>query len=218
MVMTAGVSVSDQPAPAFDLSGGHPALDLVNTLDNRFSAQGPAELLTSYEDLLRFMVQSHLLDASQVQLLSQARKSVAVARTLRAARELRETLATILYGMLEERAPRPVELLSLQRYFQAAARHRELAWRSGANAESGVGAQWQWGRFAEDCELPVWILAQAAAELMLSSSLQRVRACGADTCRWLFLDTSKNGSRRWCNMKVCGNRMKARRFQARHSA
>ncbi len=53
---------------------------------------------------------------------------------------------------------------------------------------------------------------------MLSDALPWVRACGADTCRWLFLDTSKNHTRRWCNMKVCGNRMKARRFQARRGA
>jgi predicted RNA-binding Zn ribbon-like protein len=45
--------------------------------------------------------------------------------------------------------------------------------------------------------------------------MARVRTCGVDTCRWLFLDTSKNHTRRWCNMKVCGNRVKARRFQAR---
>jgi predicted RNA-binding Zn ribbon-like protein len=45
-----------------------------------------------------------------------------------------------------------------------------------------------------------------------------VRACGADTCRWLFLDTSRNHTRRWCDMKVCGNRMKARRFHERHEA
>jgi predicted RNA-binding Zn ribbon-like protein len=53
---------------------------------------------------------------------------------------------------------------------------------------------------------------------MTSEELARVSSCGADTCRWLFLDTSRNHSRRWCDMKVCGNRMKARRFQARHEA
>jgi len=37
-------------------------------------------------------------------------------------------------------------------------------------------------------------------------------------CRWLFLDTSKNHTRRWCDMKVCGNRIKARRFKALHAA
>jgi len=210
------VSASDKVA-AFDLSGGHPALNLVNSLDNRFSSQGPAELLNGYEDLLRFMAQSRLLDASQLQLLSRTAKSAAAARALRAAKELRETLATILYGMLKGCAPSAAELLRLQRYFQAAGLHRELAWRSTAGAVRRVSAQWQWGRFAKNSELPVWILAQSAAELVLAGALQRVRACDADTCRWLFLDTSKNASRRWCNMKVCGNRMKARRFQERHN-
>jgi predicted RNA-binding Zn ribbon-like protein len=61
----------------------------------------------------------------------------------------------------------------------------------------------------------VWLLALSAGELLMSQALQRVRACDADSCRWLFLDTSRNHTRRWCDMKVCGNRMKARRFQAR---
>lgn len=76
---------------------------------------------------------------------------------------------------------------------------------------------WQWGRFARQADLPLWTLAQSASELVLSHAMERVRACGADTCRWLFLDTSKNHTRRWCDMKVCGNRMKARRFQARQA-
>jgi predicted RNA-binding Zn ribbon-like protein len=48
--------------------------------------------------------------------------------------------------------------------------------------------------------------------------LLRVRACESDTCQWLFLDTSRNRSRRWCDMKVCGNRSKVRRFYHRHHA
>jgi predicted RNA-binding Zn ribbon-like protein len=59
------------------------------------------------------------------------------------------------------------------------------------------------------------MLAQAACDLMTSGMLDRLRACGSETCRWLFLDTSKNHTRRWCDMKICGNRMKARRFHAR---
>ena len=216
MVMRRGVSASDK-AGNFDLSGGHPALDLVNSLDNRFAAQGATELLNTYEDLLRFMAQSRLLDASQLQLLSRGAKSASAARALRCVKELREILATVLYGMLDGRTPSAAETSSLQRYFQDAGRHRELAWRHDASADQSPGVHWQWGRFVKDSELPVWILAQSAAELMLSNALQRIRACDADTCRWLFLDISKNGSRRWCNMKVCGNRMKARRFQQRHN-
>ena len=55
----------------------------------------------------------------------------------------------------------------------------------------------------------------SAVELLTSPRRERVRTCGAETCLWLFLDTSKNGSRRWCDMNQCGNRTKARRFYRR---
>jgi hypothetical protein len=60
-------------------------------------------------------------------------------------------------------------------------------------------------------------LAQSAARLVTSDEINRVRACASKTCRWLFIDASKNHSRRWCDMKICGNRMKARRFSARRA-
>jgi len=56
---------------------------------------------------------------------------------------------------------------------------------------------------------------RAAADLLTSPDAGRVRECGSDTCSWLFLDRSKNGTRRWCDMAVCGNRAKARRHYAR---
>ena len=57
---------------------------------------------------------------------------------------------------------------------------------------------------------------KSAIELLTSPDLDRLRICAADTCAWLFLDTTKNRTRRWCDMKVCGNREKMRRFRARH--
>src|SRR6185437_5325213 len=95
-------------------------------------------------------------------------------------------------------------------------RHKELKWV--ASRKGGEAAlEWRWGRFEKNAEIPVWLLAEQAMTLLTSDAMRRVRACGADTCRWLFLDTSKNGTRRWCKMEICGNRMKARRFQARLS-
>ena len=78
--------------------------------------------------------------------------------------------------------------------------------------------QWRWrGDQVKAAEFPVWLIAESAAGLVVSDALGHVRTCEADTCRWLFLDTSKNHTRRWCNMKVCGNRAKARRFQERRA-
>jgi predicted RNA-binding Zn ribbon-like protein len=200
----------------FELNGGHPALDFVNTLDNRFRPDGPAEMLESYADLLRFLRQANLLSAQRTRLLAGAVTKDAAARALQSARELREAMAATLYSAVDGRAPPAAVIRTLERYFLSASRHRQLRWtHSSKHSPKPWGAHWVWGRGAADVELPLWVLAQAASDLMTSPALDRLRACGSETCRWLFLDTSKNHSRRWCSMRVCGNRMKARRFHAR---
>jgi predicted RNA-binding Zn ribbon-like protein len=133
---------------------------------------------------------------------------------LRVARELRESLAAILYTTLNEpRQPAAQDLKTLERHFLRAEEHRELVW--SGDGDEAPGARWQWGSFASDLELPVWALARSAESLLTSTAMDHVRMCGSATCRWLFYDTSKNHTRRWCDMKICGNRMKARRFQKR---
>lgn len=208
------MTAPNEPGPLFDLCGGHAALDFVNSLGERFGAGAPLERLTDYGALLRFALESRLLDARRARRLAQAPPGAAQ-RALRAARELREALAAALYARIDGRPAPPAALRALEREFHRAARHRELRWRRG---QRGGALSWDWGRFEARAELPVWLLAQSAGELMMSETMERVRACDADTCRWLFLDTSRNHTRRWCDMKVCGNRMKARRFQARHEA
>ena len=216
---------ADPKGTLFDLCGGHPALDLVNSLDNRFRADGPDEMLVSYGDLLRFLEESGLLSRQHVRALSRTVAPEAAAQALHCAHELREATAAVLYGILDRKDPRQQDVSVLEQHFLDAARHRELRWgaeksgnaRPAKSAFSGeAGFAWAWGRYEKEPNLPVWALAESVSDILLSPDMARVRTCAADTCRWLFLDTSKNHTRRWCNMKVCGNRMKARRFQARH--
>jgi predicted RNA-binding Zn ribbon-like protein len=203
----------------FQLTGGHPALDFVNTLDNRFSKGGPVELLRSYADLLAFLQQSGLLSVRQSRVLRAAAKKGGPARVLQSARELRDALAAVLYDAVDGRTPAPEHLRTLENHFLHAGRHRQLRWRAAPMQSAARSRpEWVWGRSETDVELPQWMLAQSAAELMTSAALDQLRACGSETCRWLFLDTSKNHTRRWCDMKICGNRMKARRFNARRQA
>ena len=203
----------------YQLLAGHPALDFVNTLDNRFSEAGPSELVNSYADLLSFSRQTRLLDPAQVATLagreeSAKAQSAKAAGVLRVARELREELASLLYLVLDEpRQPRSLDMTPLQRHFRRADEHRELVW--GGAGDDAPRAYWQWGSFASELELPLWAIALSAESLLTSPAMDHVRMCGSETCRWLFYDTSKNHSRRWCDMKLCGNRMKARRFQKR---
>ena len=94
-------------------------------------------------------------------------------------------------------------------FFKEARDHQRLAW-------SGSRSAWEWPAPDRGADLPFWILAISTARLLLSDDMRRLRACEKPDCRWLFLDTSKNHTRRWCDMKICGNRMKARRFKAQH--
>jgi predicted RNA-binding Zn ribbon-like protein len=212
---TGAATAKTSPAGTlFDLAGGHPALDLVNSLDNRYRADGPNEMLASYTDLLRFTVESGLLQPQQVHALGKVAGSEAATEALHAVRELREAAAGVCYALVEKKTPPPDDIRTLERCFLAADQHRELCWQPPTH-DSTANITWQWRRGESNPSLPTWMLSQAVAELLLSNRMTLIKTCDVETCRWLFLDTSKNHTRRWCNMKVCGNRMKARRFQAR---
>jgi predicted RNA-binding Zn ribbon-like protein len=201
-------AAQDRP---FELIAGHPALDLVNTLDWRFRDNGPEELLPGYDHLLRFSAQSELLTAKQIRQIARTTTESAAADALVACRELREASSDILYAAVDDRAPGASQIKSLDRFFKEAREHQRLVWS---------GSRLVWELPASECaaELPLWMLSLSTAHLLTSPDMGRLRACEKPDCRWLFLDTSKNHTRRWCDMKICGNRMKARRFKATHSS
>jgi len=192
----------------FQLVAGHPVLDLVNTLDWRFRESGPEELLCTYEDVLRFSEQSKLITASQARRLRGAARSAA-SQAMQTTREFRETLARILYSIMDEETPPSGAIKKLNQYVQVAQAARRLWW-------SGSRLEVSWASSESEVQLPVWLLAQSASELLTSDAAGKVRACANPECRWLFLDTSKNHSRRWCDMAISGNPMKGRRFKATH--
>jgi predicted RNA-binding Zn ribbon-like protein len=191
----------------FELIAGDASLDLVNTLDWRFRQSGTEELIGSYGELIGFCERSGVLTAKQARSLRREVSASSGEKVLRAARELREAAAELLYAELEERKPGAATIIKLERMFKDA--HQQQRLRRGE-----MGVRWDWREGEIEPELPLWILALRAEALMTSERLQEVRECGNPECRWLFLDTSKNHTRRWCDMKICGNRMKARRFKA----
>jgi predicted RNA-binding Zn ribbon-like protein len=195
-----------RPEP-FKLHAGHPALELVNTLDMRFSGQ-PIDLIPTYKDLLRLTTQLQLLTAAQARKLARTVGEEEGRRVLASTAGLREALAKVLYGRLDGTRLPAGELQIRERQFHVAAMHRRLL-----AGESHL--VWSWSGVERQAEIPLWMLAQAAADLLVSSDAELIKDCGDPTCRWLFLDVSKNHTRRWCDMKTCGNRMKARRHHAR---
>ena len=197
-----------EPQP-FQLIAGHPAADLVNTLDDRFLESGREELLNSYDDLLRFVTESELLTERQAKKLKRVEALPGErALVLDQVKQLREALAEVAYAQLDGKEIPAAAVAFLEEQFKQAASHRYLA-------TGGPQLTWSWRGLSRQIAAPLWLLAQAAEDFLLSDQAAQLRSCASDTCRWLFLDTSKNHTRRWCDMKVCGNRMKARRFQAR---
>lgn len=190
----------------FQLVGGHPATDFINTLDWRFRESGAEELLKRFTDLVRFMMQSKLISPVQGRRLVNTVDDRSAERTLKTARMLRESLADFFYARLDGRQPSSHCISRLQEYFQDARAHQKLVWKKGR-------VEWTWNE-EDKANLPVHMLSSRASDLIMSTHLADIRACCNPECQWIFVDVSKNHTRRWCSMKICGNRMKARRFYA----
>ena len=193
----------------FELSAGRLCLDLPNTLSRRPTAD-PVELLATFGHLLAWARLAGLVDeAEAARLLDEAaRRPDEARRVLRRAHALREAIYDAAHAVV---AGEPVPDAAL------ATINAEVA-RAGAHARvvrAEDGFAWGWNGDGPALDRPLWPVARSAAELLTSPELPLVRECAADDCAWLFVDTSKNHSRRWCDMAVCGNRAKARRHYAR---
>lgn len=195
--------------PRFELIAGLVCLDFMNTLDDRFSGE-PKELLKSYIDLARFGEDSGILDPLEVdRLFAGSQMSPEPARrALRAAIQLREVMFAVFWAVVNKKPVPLAELGTLNQYVQVAAEHSRLVPAHGH-------FEWQFDPAGNNFEAPLWPIARSAADLLASDQLAFVRACASKTCLWLFLDTSKNHRRRWCDMTKCGNRAKFRRFYSR---
>ena len=188
-----------------------PALALANTLDWRLREK-PVELLREYADLVRWARSVGALEPAEARSLRAwgLENPRAAARVLSEAVDLREAIAAIAAALIKGRTPPEAPLAVLDRACHAAQEHRALR-------ASRSGAHWVWRDSAPDPHRPVWAGALDAERFLTSEDAARVRQCGDAECGWFFLDTSRNKSRRWCSMEVCGNRNKARRFYSRKS-
>jgi predicted RNA-binding Zn ribbon-like protein len=198
----------------FDLTGGMLCLDFANTISRREIPQHRKEHLTGYGDLAAFARQSALLSPRQAgELCSYAEQHASQAqRVFYRAIELRESLYRAFAAVAQKKNPAAGDLQKINDAALDALQHRSLT-----RANGGYRWEWQWDG-KNPLEGILWPIAQSAAELLTSDKLRTVRFCEAPDCEWLFLDNSRNRSRRWCDMTSCGNRQKARRHYQRAHA
>ena len=195
----------------YQLVAGELCLDFINTLDNRPRLELVIELLKMYEDLLQWSVEAGALPSSLARALrlEAQREPVSANAALKNAIRLRECLYRIFTQIARGNRPSPTDLAALDPFRVAAQSHLQLI-------AGNDGFRLEWRDKPARLDAPLWRVARSATDLLTSPDLQLVRECEDDTCRWLFVDRSRNHSRRWCDMKVCGNRIKARTFYRQH--
>jgi len=199
-------------AGEFDLTSGALALDFVNTLSGRYDDE-PRDGLRSYDELLSFARGVDCIDASETGALAQLalRFPDEAARALADATRMREVLFVIFSSVAAGHTPLQVDLNRIGPCLTRAAGQRRLHVQDGR-----VALGWEpIGDEPAFLERPLWSIVQDAVDLLVHGELDRVRECAADDCGWLFIDTTRNRSRRWCSMQTCGNRAKVSSFRAR---
>jgi predicted RNA-binding Zn ribbon-like protein len=186
-------------------------LDFTNTV-NWHASDHPVEELPHYADLLAWARKVNLLSEAEAQRLARraARHPAEAKAVLERAHALREAIFRLLTAVAGHESSDPADLARVNAELPVALAHARLA-------PSAAGYDLAWPAGVEALDRPLWPVAYSAANLLTQPELlARVGECADDRgCGYLFLDMTKNRSRRWCDMKDCGNRAKARRHYER---
>jgi predicted RNA-binding Zn ribbon-like protein len=190
--------------------GGDPSLDLVNTVD--WTEHGlEAERLQDYSDLVRWGQAAGVLEEGQARRLRQSaemnpRHALA---GLREAYRVRNLLARLFRTVVTD-AKDAAPWREFDRLLTRTLRHLRLRPGSGG----GAAASWQW-HGDDRLDSVLWPVVRAAAALLASEEASRIHVCADPSCGWMFVDRSRNGLRRWCQMSSCGTMEKTRRRRQR---
>ena len=192
------------------LVGGRPVVDFVNTVSDR-STGVPYDRLRTFDDLLELCVRIELFGHAEAGRLAEAaaERAADAEAALERARRFREALFELFDAEVGHRPPLPSAVDIVNDVLAEGLKNRRLE-------PHPDGYSWVWSERAHRLDWMLWPLAWSAAELLTSSEVGRLKQCAQDDCRWIFLDLSRNRSRRWCTMEDCGNRAKARRHYHRH--
>ena len=193
----------------FEYTGGNPALDFVNTIDSRGSEMRK-DLLTDYSRMVQWAEGAKLIGSKTGDRLRRLASDAPgqAQSVLRRALQLREAIYEVFSAVVEQRGTPTAALACLNDAAQKASEHARII-------QTSKRFSWEWIQPEENLDSILWSVARSASELLTSDDLAYVGTCASEPCGWLFLDQTKNHRRRWCEMKNCGNRDKARRYYHR---
>lgn len=207
---TAPAPLSLSPELPLKFIGGDPSVDFVNTVD--WTSRGlEHDRIPDYERFTEWAQEAGVITADVGERLRKraaAARPRAVAAAHESAIRARWVLQRLFTAVVAREAPGAAldefnDLLT-----EALARLRVERATSGRRR---IG--WAWRGMGDSLESPLWPVVRSAAELLTSDELARIRVCDAPECGWMYVDRSRNGLRRWCQMETCGTREKNRRRQ-----
>lgn len=201
--------MGERAASNLELVGGSLCLDYANTVSAR--TEGLCrEYLTNYDELVAWSHHVGILTSEEARALhdsAECRPDQAIA-TLSRAVTVRELLFRVFSAIVHDQEPDTADLATLNRVIREGLSRMEIS-------PDGPGFAWTWVVGKEELDRILWPILRSAADLLTSRDLRRVQQCARDGCDWLFLDLSKNQSRRWCSMDTCGSLVKSRRYYRR---
>lgn len=193
--------------------GGDPSLDFVNTVD--WTPGGlEHDRLGSYDRVVTWARGAGVISDVQAHALRQAMgvdpgKGKAA---YEAARSTRWTLHEVFYAVITRQPQLLAESLTeFNKLLLPAQEHLHVSPAPGGRRRAGAAATWEWRGMSERLESVLWPIVRAAANLLTSPDAGRLRMCAGPDCGWLYVDRSRNGLRRWCEMQTCGTLAKSRR-------
>jgi len=193
-------------AGSLKLVGGCLCLDFVNTLDWR-GTDTPQEFLNTFYDLVRWSRHAGICtqqDAKKLQRMARQSNSAAN-KTLNQALKLRESIYRLFAAGISNQNPLQEDLILFNKNLTRSMKESRIIQTADGYAWHITGSQTRLD----------WILnpiIHSAAKILVSENRNKVKVCADSACGWLFIDVSRNRSRRWCDMQDCGNRAKASRF------
>jgi predicted RNA-binding Zn ribbon-like protein len=197
---------------SFEFVAGALCLDFVNTVGARGPSGSRNEHLNDYSDLVEWACQGAMITKTRAaELLAHAARNPNLARRVFGeALELREAIARVSSALAGGHKPAPADVAAINAALPRALAHLEIV-------PADHGFDWRFREVDDALDSITWPVVRSAADLLLHAPV-RIGMCESDTCGWLFVDTSRNHSRRWCTMGDCGNRAKARRHYAKRKS
>jgi predicted RNA-binding Zn ribbon-like protein len=197
----------DNPLAEKELVGGALCLDFANTV-GQHAPEVLSEWLHGYDDLAWWAHRASMVDDDGARALFDAARARPdeAARVFERAVALREAIYRLFSAAGAGEDVSADDLARLNDELARALPHLRVV-----RAGEGFGYAWE----GDGLDRMLWPVVRSAAELLTEGDLSRIGECAGEHCQWLYLDTSRNHSRRWCVMSDCGNRAKARRHYHR---